>query len=410
MLTADLVRVRRKGGELSVRPLNDEERSRAHTLAEALLDVARQHVGRSRDELEEAWSAVPVAPRDRKLADGLKKLIDDVSEFSAQAPVEPVELRSDVFLAASAARKALAADARFDREQILGDVAARHALELAALERALYADLKGEQLLLAVGLQQPGLLVERYDGGQVQAVLLRAVRVIADVECRTPGAYRTVFRELKFRRLMHRITPRDEGGYRIEIDGPYSLFESVTKYGLGLALVFPALEACDALALVAEVRWGKQREPLAFKYQKRRGARQASEETPRLRDDVEALLQAFSGLDTPWSAAPNDEVLEVPGFGVCVPDLVFQRKGSRKKIFFEALGYWSRDAVWKRVELVKEGLATPILFAASTRLRVSEAVLDDDETAALYVYKGVMSARSVERKLEILWAKGKGSV
>ena len=32
------------------------------------------------------------------------------------------------------------------------------------------------------------------------------------------------------------------GTDRIEIDGPYSLFESVTKYGLQLAMVLPALE------------------------------------------------------------------------------------------------------------------------------------------------------------------------
>ena len=45
------------------------------------------------------------------------------------------------------------------------------------------------------------------------------------------------------------LSARDGGGYRIEIDGPYSLFESVTKYGLELALLLPALEACDSVQL-----------------------------------------------------------------------------------------------------------------------------------------------------------------
>jgi glyoxylate carboligase len=54
------------------------------------------------------------------------------------------------------------------------------------------------------------------------------------------------------------------------------------------------------------------------------------------------------------------------------------------------------------VELVRAGLPTPILFAVSTRLRVSETVLDDAETAALYAYKGVMSPRAIERKLDAL--------
>jgi hypothetical protein len=415
MLTADHVRARRKNGELLVRPLDAREKDRARELAEAYLEVALAFVGRSRDELEDAWSAVPTAPRDKRLADGLRKLIDDTCEFSAQAPVEPAVLRSEIFLAASAARKALAPEARFDRSSLVAAAAAAHSATDTDIERSLYADLRGEQILLSLGPLRAASLVERYDSGQVQAVLLRAVRVVADVACATPAAYRALFRELKFRRLLHRALRREEGGYRIEIDGPYSLFDSVTKYGLQLALVLPALEACDSLSLVAEVRWGKEREPLAFRHSRQNAGREAAAEdgssgrgAGRLRDDVAALVEAFGALDTPWTARENDRILDLPGVGVCVPDLVFERAGSAATVYFEALGFWSRDAVWKRVELVEGGLASPILFAASSRLRVSEAVLDGADTAALYVYKGVMSARAIERKLDALCDRGAG--
>jgi len=408
MLTADHVRARRKNGELIVRPLDERERLRAHDLAARYLEVAGTCVGRARDELEEAWAAVPVAPRDRRLGDGLRKLIEDEAEFSAQSVVDPLALRSEVFLAASAARSGLGDDARFERSAILADAASRHGIALAELERALYADLKGEQILLSLGPLRPETLVDRYDGGQVQAVLLRAVRVVADISCASPAAYRAVFRELKFRRLMHRALRRDGGGYRIEIDGPYSLFESVTKYGLQLALVLPALKACDSLSLVADVRWGKQRDALVFRHQSRRAAPEArSSRSPVLREDVEALVAAFQALDTPWKVSENDEILDIPGSGVCVPDLVFSHPDARRRVFFEALGFWNRDAVWKRIELVKEGMSDPILFAASSRLRVSEQLLEDTETAALYVYKGVMSARAIERKLEGLIARSR---
>ena len=66
------------------------------------------------------------------------------------------------------------------------------------------------------------------------------------------------------------------------------------------------------------------------------------------------------------------------------------------------MGYWSRAAVWKRVELVQAGLAERILFAVSSRLRVSEEVLGDDLPGALYVYKQTMSARAVAERLESL--------
>lgn len=85
---------------------------------------------------------------------------------------------------------------------------------------------------------------------------------------------------------------------------------------------------------------------------------------------------------------------------MCVPDLVF--RSGKEQIFLEVMGFWSRDAVWKRVELVERGLPQKVIFAVSSRLRVSESVLDDVASSALYVYKGVMSPRAVIDKLEAM--------
>jgi predicted nuclease of restriction endonuclease-like RecB superfamily len=408
MLTADLVRARKKSGELFVRPLSSRERPRAIELVSAYLEVARASIGLRREELLEAWNAVPTAAREKRLADGFRKLIEDICNFSAESKVDPAQLRSDVFLAASALRRSSTDIARFDRAAVITNIEAARSLDAGDVDRALYADLKGEQILQSVAAIAPEHLALRYDHGQVQAVLLRAVKVVADVTCARPDAYRALFRELKFRRLLYRVQLRADGGYRLEIDGPFSLFESVTKYGLALALVLPALEACDSLALVAEIRWGKDRTPLKFRHVRRgdeaeddKGTRKGkAAPLPRLRDDVATLLESFKSLETEWSVRASREILDISGIGVCVPDLVFEHKTRGYRVHFEALGFWSRDAVWKRVELVDAGIKTPILFAVSSRLRVSEAVLDDSETAALYVYKGVMSARAVERKLE----------
>jgi len=69
-------------------------------------------------------------------------------------------------------------------------------------------------------------------------------------------------------------------------------------------------------------------------------------------------------------------------------------------VFVEILGFWSRDAVWKRVELVEKGLAPPIVFCVSARLRVSEQVLPEDASGALYVYKGAIVPRALAAKCE----------
>ena len=61
MLTADLVKVRRKGRELVLAPLDVAERSAATVLADDFVKIAHEHVGRSRAELDdratETWSA-----------------------------------------------------------------------------------------------------------------------------------------------------------------------------------------------------------------------------------------------------------------------------------------------------------------------------------------------------------------
>jgi predicted nuclease of restriction endonuclease-like RecB superfamily len=299
-----------------------------------------------------------------------------------------------------AAERRRSADGGFDRAAIVGEVAPRFGLDPAEIEEALYSDLRGAHQLLAFRRMAPTQLLERYEVAQRQAVLLRAVRLQARVWCSSPSSYRALFNKLKFRRLLHRIARQDDGSYRIDIDGPFSLFESVTKYGMNLALCLPALEACDALELQASLRWGKGRQALGFTLS-RRMARSHDESAPPLPDEVAELIESVERLETGWHAQPCSEILDLPGVGVCVPDLVFEHV-SRPRVHLEVMGYWSRDAVWRRVELVERGLGARILFAVSSRLRVSEDVLPPGEPAALYVYKGTMSARSVLRKVEEL--------
>jgi hypothetical protein len=71
----------------------------------------------------------------------------------------------------------------------------------------------------------------------------------------------------------------------------------------------------------------------------------------------------------------------------------------------EVLGFWSRAAVWKRVEMAAAGLPHPIVFAVSKHLRVSEEVLADDTPAALYVYARTMNARAVLARVEAVATK-----
>jgi predicted nuclease of restriction endonuclease-like RecB superfamily len=396
LLTADLVNVRRRGDQLSLVPLGPDDLRRAGELAQAYLGLARAHVGLPRGAFLEACRGVSVTARDQRLAKGLHKLVLDRCTFEEGSAVDPAELRRELFLRAAEARHG----GVFDRAALLAALAGERGSTVPELEAALYADLPDAHRLRQFEAISAEALVSGYQAAQVQAVLLRAVKVTALLRG-TPAAFRLLFRRLKFLRLLHRIErlpDRKRGlpaGYLIEIDGPFALFESVTRYGLQLALAFPAIAACEEWALDAEVRWGREAKPLHFRLG---GVGAGGDLEAALPDEVAALLEQLRQTKGPWKAKVSDAVLELPGVGMCVPDLELSRAG--KTVYVEVMGFWSRDAVWKRIELVKGGLPHRLVFAVSKHLRVSEEVLDDATSAALYVYSRTMNAKAVLERVE----------
>jgi predicted nuclease of restriction endonuclease-like RecB superfamily len=159
--------------------------------------------------------------------------------------------------------------------------------------------------------------------------------------------------------------------------------------------LFPQLVACDEFELEADVRWGKQRTPLLFHYRAELQTESVPPSAPP--QEIQELVRRVSEGDSGWKARPNDRILDLPGVGVVVPDLLFTR--GDQTVYLELLGYWSRDAVWKRVEIVRRGFPHKIVFALSSRLRVSEEVLEESDEAALLVYKGTLSVNRVLAKV-----------
>jgi predicted nuclease of restriction endonuclease-like RecB superfamily len=398
VLTTDLVRTRRRRGRIEAVPLAEAERARLSPVADAFARIAAAHVGCTRAELEAALDAVPQRATDYKRVKGLRKLLLDRCQFESPNEIDSADLRRQVFELAARRRVELADGERFDREATLAAAAVDLGITVAGIEAGLFADLRHNQHLTGVDPIDGAGLLDTYDLAQNQALLLRATRVVVTLRCHDPATYRLLFHKLKFRRLLYTIERCPDGSHRVEIDGPYSLFRAVTKYGLQLALMLPVLAQADEWNLEADIRWGRDSEMLRLVLD---GGGAATVGAVRLRDEVERLRHSFAALDGPWQVTVADRVLDLPGVGVCVPDLLFTHEDGRR-LYLEVLGFWSREAVWRRIDLVEAGLAEPILFAVSERLRVSEEALDATLPGQLYVYKGVMSAAVVAERLEAM--------
>jgi predicted nuclease of restriction endonuclease-like RecB superfamily len=411
VLTADLVTARRRGDELRLSPSDDARRARVAALAGALTARAREEIGRTRDDVEEALRETAAALEtgaqlgDRRLAAAVSKLVRDGLEFEETSAAAAADLRRELFRRAAAARRT---DGPFDRAALLGALAAERGTTPETLEAALYADRPGAQRLRTVQVPAPALLAARFEIAEAQAVLLRAEKVVAEVAARDARLWRHLFRTLKFLRLLPVITRVKEAKttrYRVEMDGPLSLFQGAGRYGLQLALALPAIAACDTWSIEADVRWGADRRPLRF----RTGGAGVADSAPAddgpasgWPDELATFVAAFERAETGWRIEREPAVLDLPGAGLCVPDLAFVRARDGSRVFFELLGFWSREAVFRRIDLVRAGLPDKILFAASKSLRVGEGLLDDAQGAALYVFSRVLAVRPVLAHLERL--------
>ncbi len=420
MLTADLVSARRRGSELRLSQNDDARRARVAVMAEALTARAREELGRPRDDVEEALretgTALEEGAAERRLSAAVGKLVRDGLRFEETTAGASAELRRELFRRAATARRA---GDPFDRAALITALAGERGVTADALEAALYADRPGAQRLLAVEVPAPALIASRFEISEAQAVLLRAEKVVAEIGASDARVLRRLFRTLKFLRLLPVITrldPKRDGraGYRVEMDGPLSLFQAAGRYGLSLALALPAIAACDVWSIDADVRWGADRRQLRFRLGgAAKGASAPAFNAPDraptdggLPDELATFVAAFERAETGWRVDREPAILDLPGAGLCVPDLAFVRARDGARVFFELLGFWSREAVFRRIDLVCAGLPEKILFAASKSLRVGEALLDDAQGAALYVFTRVLAVRAVHERLERLVGGG----
>jgi hypothetical protein len=411
LLTVDLVRVRRKkDGTLSPAYLTGANAARLLPVAAAYLGIHRDGIGRTRDELDDAVAAVDVPARDRVAALGLLKVIEDRCSFEVQDGADPEKLREEVFAASARAHQALDLRAEFDRAAVLAEVAAKLGMTVEAVEAGLYADLRGNEKLQTCDALTPEAAVERYNLGLAQAILLRASRVTVRLEGEDPRTYKRIFRAVRFHQLIHVVKGTPKTGYTIELDGPFSLFDSVQRYGFRLALFLPTVLACKSFHVRADVLWGKEREPFAFEIGPDDGLVPQAPEPTDTTPELEVFVAAFKRLESAWKVRRSDRIFALPGEIVCVPDLVFENRDTGEEVFLEVFGFWSRAAVWQRVEQIREGgLKLRLLLAVQKQLRVSEEVLGDEDAGEVYVYKTAISPRAVLERLAGERRAGKGS-
>ncbi|MCB9681654.1 MAG: DUF790 family protein [Alphaproteobacteria bacterium] len=412
MLTGDLVRARVRGRELLPQFVDAERADLLEPVAE-MVDVTAMAVdeGQTLGELEEALDACIGDHRSHKVLRGIRKLLLDRCDVEVDAPLPPVELRARVFaLAREMGPLALERDDTPDHHDALhrttaSDVFARVAAELdttaAVVSGSLYGDLKQAQVVRAWRAIEPQALLHRYNVALVQALLLKAHEVRVSLHAPSVPRLRQLLRFAKFHQLMHRVE-RDDDVLVLVLDGPASLLQQSTRYGLNLAGFFPAvlLQEC-AWSVQAEVPWTKARHVKALEITHEAGLvshyADTGAYTAREVTWFEERWEAQAAT-SPWTMRPATAPIDLGGRGVILPDFTFT-DGTRTA-HLEIVGFWRRDWLERRIDgLVRHGPGNLVL-AVSRKLAAAHGEALDDVPGEVIPFAQVVPVKDVVAALE----------
>jgi len=369
-----------------------------HEVAERLLELFRgahqQTRGALEDDVREAFGDAPT----QLVYQGLAKLLLDRCEFEVSSTQPPEQIRDAVFHAAAVARArapltpALPAEgdkaehapaalppvvvSRFDRPAVLEEASLTLGMSPDAIVQGLFADLKSEQRLVSFkDLTAEGLL-QRYNVGLAQAVLLRSVGVQIRVRGEPPQRYRQLFRLVKFHRLMCEVEATGLDAYCLRLDGPLSLFSATQKYGLQLALFLPAVLLCRDFDLHADLRWGPQRRAKTFTLTAADGlVSHAADTGMYVPPELAMFVELFRKKVTDWDISEEAGLFPL-GSGFWVPDYQLLHRATGRVVYLEVLGFWRRSSVQQHLERLRQHATEPFLLAVSEQLRVEDADLE----------------------------------
>lgn len=406
MLTGNLVLVRYQQQRVIPRYI-DRSSPDWLDVAESLREVFRNGVGRTRGEIAEEVEALFSAGAGTSglVNRGLAKVLEDRAEFEVVAELPPETLRDKVFLAAAEQRRQLqerGGRASFRRDLVLQKVAAELGLSPERIEAGLFADLKEENRMLRFDDLPAQALLDRYNVALAQAVLLRCVRMRLELRNDTPAQYRQFFRWLKFHRLLYSAEGTLSEGYRLELDGPLSLFTSTTKYGLQFAQFLPAVLLSRRFRLEAELRWGPRREPRLFHLDSDAGL--VSHYTPQAQyvpSEIRAFIERFRQIAHGWDVEEGGGLIELGRQGVWIPDYRFVHRETGLDVEVEILGFWKRASVDRLLRLLPVHGPPRYLLAVSERLKVDEKPADS-LAGSLVRFKEVPNAQEMLARLEAM--------
>jgi len=325
------------------------------TIADELIRLISDHVGRSRGELDDALRDYEGASLDYPIIRGLAAVLMNRCTFGSDSASDPAELRAALFSRGPVTYKADLFNA-ICRQQVVAETAAQFNLTEEEVETGLFADLAEEKILLDTGeIRDHGELIARYNTEVARGLLYWAREVRITVR----DQYKDVFKYIKLFKLMHTICEIRPRGYEIILHGPISPFvKSTIRYGIQFAKFLPALLLCDTWDMNAEVRLPGSGRCLRYLLDDSADLRTHFKASGMFDSQLEADFAAefeakYGGAKRVWELAREDELILL-GDTVMIPDFSLTHRKDGRRALIEIVGFWHPRYLQQKINKVRQ--------------------------------------------------------
>ncbi|MEH2137269.1 DUF790 family protein [Nostoc sp.] len=389
MLPTDLLMHRQNGEEIVPKRLKIDRGT--SELAIELINYFQSAVGKTQGVLERQLTDFEGDSTDYRVKRGLAYILkSSFCTFEVVSPLEPQMLRERVF---SLAAKSVSS--RESTQVTLSKIADELTQELERevlleqVRNGLYADLSENKILTVFDAPIAPDLLNRYNLSQVQGVFYKASQLVLNAHRNVPGEYKLLFRYLKLFQLMAYIEGDADHGFTITIDGPTSLFNSSTRYGLAIAKLIPALLHVTkwSLSSILQTRDAYTNAWKTGRFTLNSECGLVSHYPPG--KPYDSMLEAsfadkWDALKSGWALEREVDLIPIPG-SVMIPDFRLVHKDGRT-FLLEIVGYWRPEYLQKKFSQVRRAGRDDLILAISERLNLEKAGVKLNDVPARIVW------------------------
>lgn len=255
-----------------------------------------------------------------------------------EAPVPPAQAREALFRARATEPT---------RDLALAAAARALGVEAPAIERSLFADLRGERLVRGPDVvPSPQDIALRTNQLIARGLLARACRVRIKAE----GAVRPLVRQAKLRGLLCAVTQASPP--ILDLSGPFALFRHTLLYGRALGELVAFLPHCGRFALRANCVLRGEEAVLDLQS----GDPIFPAESPKPYDSKleERFARDFRKAAPDWDLVREPEPVAAAGALIFPDFLVRERLRPDRACFVEIVGFWSPQYLARKLGLLRQ--------------------------------------------------------